>query len=500
MTTVRTTFTNGSAEAQAVLEKRTDLLIEQPSGEMTWTQAKGPFKSYQRSVVVDPATGDVNQTVDFQVDAPFWSVLLSGAFYLAFRKPPAERRTWWPDEVVTSQTVRLISVLAFYSLMSGFLGAIIGQEIAFIGDDMGISEAGQVDALAWIRVGIIIAIVVLPLADRFGRKPLIAAVSIVAIIFNVLTALFENLPWIISTQAISRAFVTAMFSLVTLAVIEQVPAEWRARGITAMTLAAGVGSGLSVIFLPLTDISIELWRVPFVASGLLVFAVLSANKKLEETSRFVEQKKNEAVKKANTKFTAKDKRNLVIVGIVSFCSTFFFTPYSSVRNTFLEEDLGWTGTEIGFFQAGVSIPAVLAVVVGGLLADRLTRKQVGVWAMAVALIAGAASYNLLGAGLVLTTALTLIGSGMAFPAIYGYKSELFGTRVRSKANGYVDVLLVAGSGLGLIATARLINIFDDIGLAISVLSISYVVLIFVFAIYLPETAKTELEDLSDNEI
>ncbi len=498
MTTVKSTFQAGSAEAQAVVEQRTDFLVEQSDGENSWTQAKGPFKSYSRSVEVDPTTGDVNQIIDFELDAPYWGPLLGLVFKPAFKKPPQAEHSWWPEEVVTAKTVRSICVLAMYSLISGFLGAILGQEIAFIGNDMDISEAGQVDAQAWIRVGIIVAIIVLPLADRFGRKPLLFAVSIAAIIFNVLTAVFENLPWIITTQAISRAFITAMFSLLTLAVIEQVPAGWRARGITVMTLTGGIGAGFTAIFLPLTDINIELWRVPFVASGLLIFAVMHANKNLEETSRFTKQIQETKTVKPDTRFSRKDKRNLLIVGLVSFCSTFFFTPFGSVRNTLLV-DLGWTGTEITTFQAVVSIPAVLAIVVGGLLADRFTRKQVGIGAIAIAAVAGAFSYNLVGIGLILTYAVTVTGSGMAFPAIYGYKSELFGTRVRSKANGYIDVLLVAGSGLGLLATARLIDVFDDIGIAVSFISISYVVLIFVFAFFLPETAKTELEELSDTD-
>ncbi len=500
MTTVKVTFDSSSPEALSALKPRSDLLIEESSGDGTWTQTKGPFKSYSRSVVVDEQTGAVSQTVDFALDAPFWSFALTPLFKSSFKNEPKAERSWWPTEVVSHKTVRIVSILAFYSLMSGFLGALITAEIAFIGDDMGIASSQQVDILAWTRIGIVISIFVLPLADRFGRKPLLAWVSVAAITFTVFTSFFENVAWIISTQAIARAFITAMYSLSILAALEQVPKEWRARSITAMTATAGIGIAISTLFLPLNDININLWRVPFIFSGILIFGVIYANRNLDETSRFVEREQTEQVEVKNTKFTAKDKRNLVLVGIVSFFALFFSTPFSSVRNTFLEEEKGWTATEIGFFQAGATIPAGIALFLAGLLADRLGRKTIGITGLAMAIVFAGVAYSLPTFGLFTTTMISLIGSGLAFPAIYGYKSELFDTRIRSKANAYIDVLVVAGSGLGLLATARLINIFNDsIGAAIGILAIVSLPAVFVFSKYLPETANRELEDLSSSE-
>ena len=231
----------------------------------------------------------------------------------------------------------------------------------------------------------------------------------------------------------------------------------------------------------------------------MIFLVIHANKKLDETSRFVERWAAEPAQVKAVKFTMKDKRNLVLVGLVSFFSLFFSTPFGSVRIPFLEEDKGWTGTEITLFQAGSTIPAALMLLLAGLLADRLGRKRVGVTGLAMAIVFATVAYSLPALGLFIATMLSLIGSGLAFPAIYGYKSELFDTSVRSKANAYIDILVVAGSGIGLLITARLINLFDDsIAVAISIVSVASIIAVFVFAICLPETANTELEELSSS--
>ena len=76
MTTVKATFAPDSAEAQAAVAERADFLVEESTGDNNWEQAKGPFKSYKRSVIVDETTGNVTQEINFEVDAPFWGLSL----------------------------------------------------------------------------------------------------------------------------------------------------------------------------------------------------------------------------------------------------------------------------------------------------------------------------------------------------------------------------------------------------------------------------------------
>ena len=88
----------------------------------------------------------------------------------------------------------------------------------------------------------------------------------------------------------------------------------------------------------------------------------------------------------------------------------------------------------------------------------------------------------------------VIGAG-TIPALGVYGPELFGTRTRGRANGFVSIAGVLGSTLGLLVASHLA---DRVGLgkALAVLSIGPLLVAGLVMLVYPETAHLELEQIN----
>ena len=265
-----------------LLQPRTDILIEAPrsvpgrantqgEGAATFTQAMGPFRSYERQVTwssdASQATDsfDYAESTQFRTAIPFWGravdVLMGTAVKDLDRTP--RHRWWWPDEVVSSHTTTIISLLSLLGMIGAYIGVLIGQTITFAAEEFGSTDTAQANALAATRAGVILTTLVIWKADRIGRKPLLIVFSTGAAIFTVAGAFSTSLTMLTVTQAIGRGCATGLLTLVTLAATEEIPRTMRAFILSILTLCGALGAGAVLWFLPLADVNERGWRLVF---------------------------------------------------------------------------------------------------------------------------------------------------------------------------------------------------------------------------------------------
>ncbi len=492
MTTVRTTHRLTEKTLAAITTPRQDLLQETATSQTSWRQEVGPFASYERTVQIDEEHQSIEETIRYTLAVHLWQpyfwLQMRRALQTLDRQP--RQRWWWPKEIVDTQTTRLISLLAIVAFISGYLGVVIGQTIAFAGKDLGISEQEQPTLLAWLRVGIILSIVVMPKADKIGRRPLILFLAFTSIAFTIVSGFATSTLFLAVSQATARALVTALFTLVTVATLEQVPARWRTSAVTTMALSAGLGASLIVAILPFADDSADAWRLPFFLPLLFIPLLWPVVKHLPETKRFVSLEKQ----KPSGEDATFNKKWFVAVAMTAFLLPFFFTPVSQLRNTFLDEQK-YSAGDITLFNIAISLPATIAVIIAASIADRKTRRKLALLTIVLGAGFSALSYQNAGTILWLFAGVGVLFTSAAFPTLQGYKSELFPTKVRSRLGGYLDVISVAGSGLGLLTVSYLQNWFSlqtAISLLVAAPAIGAVV---IFASF-PETTHKELEELT----
>ncbi len=499
MALIERTSTVDAAGLQELRTARTDILIERPTGPDEWTVETGPFRSYHRRLEVDPVAGrscsrphyTVTERTEYQLALPLWWPYL----WWPMRQAVADtnrtprRRWWWPREVVSAETSTLIAHLGTVGMMAGYMGVLIGQTITFASADFGVEDDVQANTLAAVRIGVLLSFFFLGRADRSGRRPLVLRFALAAIIFTFLGSLAPGMLALGASQAIARGLTTGLLTLITLASTEEVPASSRALSISFMTLTTGFGAALVIWVLPVADLFAGAWRVVYVVPLLFLPLLWWISRHLPETRRFV------AAEASNSPAPVNWGRFALIAG-AAFVSALYLSPASQLRNEFLTDDLGYTATNVSVFQLAVSLPATVAVPIGGLIADRYGRRWLGAGALAGSAVFSAISYQSSGWRLWLTAGLALSLGAAAVPALRGYQTELFPTRARGRVGGMIDVILVGGSALGLVVVGQLAIRWDDLGSAIGVMAFAPLLVAVAIIVAFPETAGRELEEFN----
>ncbi len=491
----------------ALRRPRRDLVREEPDGPDAYVQAVGPFQRYRRQLTVEPIPEPddrpeprdpgpagrstryrVGERTEFRLAVPVWWPLLTPLMRRALagtdRKPRA--RFWWPEEVVLADTARLMGVLCTISVMTGYLGVIIGQTITFAAQDFGAGDGAQANTLAAVRVGVLLSFLLLGRADRYGRRPLILGLSVAAVAFTTLGSLAPDLFTLGASQTVARGLTTGLITLLMLTVAEEVPAASRAFAISLTAVSAALGAGMVVWVLPVADVIDGGWRAVYVVPVLFLPVVLTIGRSLPETRRFTAASDRLAP-------GAIDRGRLALLGVTAFASLVLLSPASQLRNEFLNDDLGFSAGEISLFQILVSTPAGIVIVAAGVAADRVGRRWIGGLGLGLGAAMIVLSYQVGGLGLWLAASAGVILTSAAFPALRGYQTELFPTRARARVGGILDVVGVAGSATGLVIVGYLAERWDDLGTAIAVVSPAALIAALLILLRFPETAGQELE-------
>lgn len=195
---------------------------------------------------------------------------------------------------ITSTIVQFIALLASVWIIEAFDIGIVGQVVLVLKKIWNLSP-GDVGLLGTSStVGIVIGLYFAgPLIDRFGRKKVLIWGVTSFSIFTVIGAAFADLWWIIAMRFIAGLGEGAVFPLPYLMISEFVSA--RRRGTLVSTANAVL---CAAYILPsivgawaLAQFPMETaWRIPFLAGGLPILAVILFAKLLPESPRWLLQR------------------------------------------------------------------------------------------------------------------------------------------------------------------------------------------------------------------
>jgi MFS family permease len=242
--------------------------------------------------------------------------------------------------------------------------------------------------------------------------------------------------------------------------VENAPPGWRARFGMFPQLGAPVGfiaaNGLFLLlslFLTPADFKSWGWRLPFLASSLLVMVGLWVRLKLTETPAFSRAMAEAEPAKAPLLEVLRHYPLQVIAGTFSavicfalfYLSTAFALGYGSTtlgyaRTTFLAVQLG----AIGFMAVGI--------VLAGWWADKATPRKVLIWGCVMTVATGFLITPMMGSGSLLLVwaflALALLVMGFVYGPLGAFLPHLFPARVRyTGASAAFNVGGIIGGGL-----------------------------------------------------
>jgi MFS family permease len=191
-----------------------------------------------------------------------------------------------------------------------------------------------------------------------------------------------------------------------------------------------------------------------------------------------------------------DRRRFAIISIVAISANLFVAPASFFQNRYLKDVRGYTGGGIALFTLSTATPASLGLIVGGRIAEMVGRRAVLAICMPISTLLIVGTFSSAGPTMWLLTLAGGLLAGAAYPAFTVYRTELFPTGNRGRANGYITALSLAGSSIGLLLVGDLVDRGWSYGHAMLVVAFGQLLAATIAFIYYPETAHLELEQIN----
>ena len=439
----------------------------------------------------NPIERDVGGTLDATFPATAADARRHGA--LSMLRPP---------EQIGRLGTTLLLCLGVIAVTAGFQGSLPTVVMTYAADQFGATDAQQNTALALIRLDIFFTLALVRAADRLGRRRMLLVCASVGPTLTALCALSTSLTMFTVLQIVSRSFVTGTALLITVMVVEEMPAGSRAWAAGIMVGCAAIGSGVVQGGSAVADRSIGAWRLPFLLPLLSLPALVVIRRRLRETGRFQRHAEADASPDQFRLPTflafARHRRRLftiaLLVGLIAFQSN----PSRQLRNDFLRTERGFSGNDLSLFGVLTNAPGVFGVMFGSLVGDRRSRRIVISVGLLCIAVADFGVYRSHGSAIWAWSMFGALFGAAALPALAILTAELVPTAIRSTANGFTTLASRTFGFVGLLAATFLAEHIagGNEGSVVSLFSLSLVVAVVVLWLTTPETSHRALEDLN----
>ncbi|MDW3219618.1 MAG: MFS transporter [Acidimicrobiales bacterium] len=483
---------------------RDDFVLEAEAEPGRFELVEGPFHAYERQVEIGEerdGSWPVVQTVRYRVAMPFFGAV----FHRNIRRQVGEISTdatrwpWWiPPERQNARVSHMLGLLCALAFVIGYATAVTTQTMTFAVDDFGVSDSAQGNALASVRIGVLMSLVLLGIADRRGRRGILIGTVAAGCVTAALGAVAPNIYLLAGSQTLTRGLATTASILLGVVAAEEVGARSRAYAIGMLVMTGGAGGFFAIMLLPVAGLADWTWRLLFLVPLAFLPACRSIARTLPESRRFLAAESSDEDEELRRQPDARRhfRSRLLLLGTAGFIHASFQAPAHQLLNDFLKDERGFSAGTISLFRMATSLPGILGIVIGGRLAEGFGRRRVGAVSILVGGAAMVATYQTDGLGMWGLAVITIIFSAAAVPALGVYGPELFPTQLRGRANAIITTVTVTGSALGLVIAGRLDDRYGGLGRGIALLGIGALVVAAMVAFLYPETARRELEDIN----
>jgi MFS family permease len=335
------------------------------------------------------------------------------------------------------------------------------------------------------------------LADRYGRKPVLVGALLVMGIATVAIGLLPTYAQVgvlaptllVAIRMIQGLAFGAEWGGAVLMAFEHAP--WRQRGRFAAIPQAGNPLGIAlanIAFLASAPLDSDWsWRIPFLASAILIGVGLFVRLRLSESPEFEEVKaRGKVVRNPFLTVLREDWRNILRVislRVVESCAYYLTATYLLSYITKREP------TDRTVALAGVVIASVLAVgstLLAGRLTDRIGRRRVYLTACVLAIAFGIPMFLMANTGHpVLIVGLFIIGIGVIHATLTGTQgawfAELFNTSTRTSGASIGYQVAASIAGFAPFLAVLLANSFGWMGPALFYVAVGLIGLVGVLA-------------------
>ena len=329
-------------------------------------------------------------------------------------------------------------------VLTAFDGSVLVLALPAISRDFHASTPALSDLGSVLALGSLGALPLSTLADRFGRRRLIAAGVLGFSLANFASAFAPSITVLAVLRLVAVCFEVLVGSVATALIVEEAPVGRRGQAVSVLALLSGLGAGITVVAYPVLA---PHWRWLFLAGGVGMVLAPVIWLRLPEGSTWMRVRVTASA--LRLLFSPPWLRRILVFAAVSALLSVLLEPAGLFYTLFASSSLHLTPAGISTLIVVSGAAGATAYLAGGFLTDRFGRRGPAIALTLSTAIATSLSFATATAGFLVGNVLWSVFASASTPVFGAWSAELFPTRARATAEATTAVAAAAGSIAGL---------------------------------------------------
>jgi MFS family permease len=389
--------------------------------------------------------------------------------------------------ILDLQQRRTLTWAGLAVVLTAFDGSVLVLALPAIASDFHARTPALSNLGSVLAIGALGSLPLAALADRFGRRRLIAIGVAGASIANFASGLAPSLEALALLRLVAVCFEVLVGGVATALIVEEAPPGRRGQAVSVLALLGAVGTGITVISYPLLA---PHWRWLFLAGGVGAVLAPAIWLKLPEGRTWLSARVGGSA--LRLLLQPAWRRRVVVIAAMTALLSVLFEPAGLLFTVYATDSLHLAPAAISVLIVVSAIAGGASYLAGGYLTDRYGRRGPAIVLTIAAVISTSLSFATATVGFYVGNVLWSAFASASTPAFGAWTAELFPTRARATAELTASVAGAIGSVVGLQAVGYL-ALSAGLGRAIElggVAAIAGALLLFL----LPETKQAPLPD------
>jgi MFS family permease len=386
-----------------------------------------------------------------------------------------------------SQQRRTLTWAGLAVVLTAFDGSVLVLALPAIAADFHARTPALSNLGSVLAVGALGALPLAALADRFGRRALIALGVAGFSLANFASGLAPSLEALAGLRLVAVCFEALVGGVATALIVEEAPPARRGQAVSVLALLGGLGTGITVIAYPVLA---PHWRWLFLVGGIGVFLAPVIWFRLPEGRKWLGVRVSGSA--LRLLLQPPWRRRVAVIAAMTALLAVLLEPAGLLFTVYATDVLRLSPVAISVLIAVSGGAGAVSYIAGGYLTDRFGRRGPAIALTLMTALATSLSFATATIGFYVGNVLWSAFASASTPVFGAWTAELFPTRARATAEATSGVAAAIGSVVGLQAVG-LISPSTGLGRAIELCGVAAIAGAFLL-LMLPETKQAPLPD------
>ncbi len=384
----------------------------------------------------------------------------------------------------------LLWLLAPATFFDGYDALLLGLALPLIRAEFGLSlaQAGVMGSVVF--AGSLGGLVLIALADRFGRRLVMTLTIVGYALATGLTAVAVGALIFTTMQVIARVFLGAEKPLATIMAVETMPRERGGHALAVLSSMLALGQASAGLGFLLVSAFGTSWRILYAVGVVPLLLISFARRHLPDTVR-------PDSAELMTPLRLSDLRSGPVLGAsgLAFMFAIFPTALTVFASTMVIEEWRWDLTSLNPLYFVLWALGLSGFFVAGRIMDTRGRRPAGILFLFGSSLAGFAAFTAsTDPGRALGLAAVIFFLTGSTTVVSAFTTEPFTAGIRGRIGGVVHLFDIAGAAAAPALVGLMAGVVGGVGFALALVGLSYAVGRVLIVTLLPETRISTPEE------